>query len=66
MSKKKQTSSTAGLYALCITVGVIIGLGLTPVMGNFLVMIVLGGLSGTAVAFFIGKNTPKPKRKHHR
>jgi hypothetical protein len=65
MSKKKKSSSASGLYAMCITAGIILGLGLTPVMGNMIVMLVIGALSGTAVAFFINKNTPKPKRKHH-
>ena len=65
MSKKKNQSSTAGLYAMCITVGVIVSLGLVPLMGNILVMVIVGGLAGVIVAYIIIKRTPKPKRKHH-
>ena len=65
MSRKKKQSSTAGLYALCITAGLIIGVGLTPVFGNFLVLVILGGAAGVAAAYVINKKSPKPKRKHH-
>lgn len=65
MSKKKKQSSTAGLYAMCITVGVIVGIGFAPLMGNILFMVIAGGLTGVIVAYLIDKRTPKPKRKHH-
>ena len=65
MTKKKKQSSTAGLYTLCITAGLIIGAGLAPVFGNFLILVTLGGAAGVAAAYVINKNAPKPKRKHH-
>ncbi|MBT8147974.1 MAG: hypothetical protein KJN90_14040 [Gammaproteobacteria bacterium] len=64
--KKKKETSTAGLYAMCITVGVIVGLGLTPLMGNLLAMVIAGGVAGAGAAYLINKNAPKPShRKHH-
>ena len=65
MSKKKNQSSAAGLYALCVTVGLIVGVGLAPLASNFLIMVIVGGVAGVVVAFIINKKTPKPKRKHH-
>ena len=65
MTKKKKQSSTAGLYAMCITAGLIIGIGLAPVFGNFLIMVIVGGIVGVVAAFVINKKSPKPKRKHH-
>jgi len=65
MTKKKKQSSTSGLYAMCITAGLIIGVGLAPVFGNFLIMVTVGGIVGVVAAFVINKKSPKPKRKHH-
>lgn len=62
--KKKETSST-GVYVLCITVGVIVGLGLTPLMGNFLGMIAIGVIAGVTTAFLINKNARNPSQKRH-
>jgi hypothetical protein len=63
--KKKKDTSSAGVYALCITVGIIVGLGLTPLMGNLLVMIAIGGAAGAVVAYLINKNAPKRSHKRH-
>jgi len=65
MTKKKKQSSSAGLYAMCITAGLIVGVGLAPVLGNFLIMVSIGGIAGVVAAFVIDKKSPKPKRKHH-
>jgi hypothetical protein len=65
MTRKKKQSSTAGLYAMCITAGLMVGIGLAPVFGNFLILVILGGTAGIAAAYVINKNSPKPKRKHH-
>ncbi len=62
--KKKETSST-GVYALCITVGVFVGLGLTPLMGNLLGMVAIGGIAGASAAFLINKNARNPSQKRH-
>lgn len=63
--KKKKETSTAGVYALCITVGVIVGLGLTPLMGNLLVMVLVGGVAGAVAAYLINRNAPRPSHKRH-
>ena len=63
--KKKKETSAAGVYALCITVGVIVGLGLTPLMGNLLVMVLAGGVAGAVAAYLINRNAPRPSHKRH-
>ena len=63
--KKKKETSAAGVYAICITVGIIVGLGLTPLMGNLLAMVVVGGVAGAIAAYLINKNAPKPSHKRH-
>ncbi len=65
MSKKKRKEpGTAGVYALAITTGLFIGLGLSPLMGNVLLMLCLGGLAGMASAFLITRN--RPQHRHRR
>ncbi len=63
--KKKKDTSSAGMYALCITVGIIVGLGLTPLMGNLLVTVAIGGAAGAVAAYLINRNAPKPPHKRH-
>ena len=53
--KKKNKQAKSGLYALCITVGVFIGLGLGPIFNNVLLMLLLGGISGFLVAAYLGR-----------
>ena len=63
--KKKKDTTNAQMYALCITVGVIVGLGLTPLMGNLLIMMVIGAAAGAVAAYLINKNAPRPTHKKH-
>jgi len=63
--KKKKETSSAGVYAMCITVGLIVGLGLTPLMGNLLIMVAIGGIAGAIAAYLINKKTPNPSHKRH-
>ena len=37
MSKKNKKKAEQGTYALCITAGLIVGLGLGPLMGNVII-----------------------------
>jgi cyanate permease len=64
--KKQQQASPAGVYALCITIGLIVGLGLAPVMGNLLVMVVIGAAGGALAAYLINrKNQRSHAHPHH-
>jgi len=63
MSKKsKQKSAEQGTYALCITIGIIIGVGLGAIVNNLLLYTVIGAVIGTAVAYYF--NHHKRQRKH--
>ncbi len=66
MSKKKnrRQATTTEVYALCITVGLVVGLGLSPVMGNLVVMVVTGGAVGAVVAYLVTRK--KNRHSHHR
>jgi hypothetical protein len=62
MSKKKKTDSS-GTYALCITTGLIFGIGLGPVFGNVLVTAIVGIISGGAAGYYFA-HQKKRKSKH--
>ncbi|MEZ5491640.1 MAG: hypothetical protein R3F50_15160 [Gammaproteobacteria bacterium] len=66
MSKKKnkRQATAAEMYALCVTVGLIIGLGLTPLMGNLLIMLAGGAVVGALAAFLLTRNTPRSSHRH--
>lgn len=64
--KKKQQASASGVYALCVTVGLIIGLGLTPLMGNLPIMVVVGAVAGVIAAFLITRKRPAQQHHHRR
>lgn len=54
MSKKaKQKKAEQGTYALCITVGILLGFGLGAIANNLIVITVIGALAGIGVAYFI-------------
>lgn len=63
MSKKQKQSARAGTYALCITIGVIIGIGLAPVVDNLPVTLLAGTLAGAVAGWLINKQSRS--RKHH-
>lgn len=52
MSKKKKQSKQ-GTFALCITAGLIVGLGLGPAFGNVLVSAIAGMALGAAAAWVL-------------
>lgn len=61
MSKKKaRRNSEQGTYALCITVGLIVGVGLAPLFGNVLLSTLFGICVGAATGY--GFNHYKRKR----
>lgn len=62
MSKKKaKRNSEQGTYALCITIGLIVGVGLGPLLGSVLITTVIGGIAGALTAYAF--NHRKAKRK---
>jgi hypothetical protein len=65
MSKKKaKKNSTQGSYAICITIGLIVGFGLGPIMGGILPSTTFGLLAGIAVAYFLTRRSKGRKIKH--
>lgn len=51
MSKKSKRQAKRGTFALCITAGVVVGVGLGPFVGNMLLSVVIFGLLGIAAGW---------------
>ncbi|MBQ75554.1 MAG: hypothetical protein QGG67_14965 [Gammaproteobacteria bacterium] len=51
MSKKKKADSS-GTYALCITTGLIFGIGLGPVLGSVPIFATVGIIGGAAAGYY--------------
>ena len=63
MSKKmKQKSAEQGTYAMCITIGLILGIGLGAIVNNMLVLTLSGAIVGAAIAYYF--NHQKRARRH--
>ena len=62
MSKKSKRSSEQGTYALCITAGLMVGIGLGPVLESVLFSALAGILLGTVAAYCFNLQTGKKKR----
>ena len=53
MSKKsKKIASKQGTWALCITAGVVLGLGMAPLLGGLLVSVLAGTVTGLIAGYF--------------
>lgn len=46
MSKKSKKQAKRGTFALCLTAGLAVGVGLGPFVGNMLLSVVIFGLLG--------------------
>lgn len=55
MSKKSKKHSQQGTYALCITAGLIVGIGLGPVFDNVLITGLVGAAIGAGAGYFINQ-----------
>lgn len=57
MSKKmKKKSAEQGTYALCITIGLIIGVGFGALADNLLILTVTGAAAGAAIAYYVNRS----------
>jgi hypothetical protein len=53
MSKKsKKQNAKNGTWALCITAGLMLGLGMTPMFGNFFISLIVCGIGGGIAGYF--------------
>jgi len=65
MSKRRNKNNPVGIYVLCITIGVFLGIGLTPLSGNLAVMLIIGAATGVVVAYLFVKRAKKPASRKH-
>ena len=63
MSRKSRKNSDQGTYAICITAGLIVGIGMGPVLESVLVSAAAGILLGTATGYVL---THQKKKKQKR
>lgn len=53
MSKRnKKKTAERGTYALCMTAGLVLGIGLGAILNNLLITTALGIAAGAAAAYF--------------
>ncbi len=52
MSRKSKKQSVQGTYALCVTVGLFVGLGLGPAFGSVTLTALLGALLGGGAGYW--------------
>jgi len=63
MSKRtKQKTAEQGTYALCITIGLFLGIGLGAIVNNLLIYTIAGAVVGGGVAYYF--NHLKRNKKH--
>ncbi|MEQ8955205.1 MAG: hypothetical protein RL120_13820 [Gammaproteobacteria bacterium] len=63
MSKKSRKQAQQGTIALCVTAGLILGIGFGAILGNVLVTAVLGMILGTAAGYYFARGH---SRQHHK
>jgi uncharacterized membrane protein YfcA len=64
MSKKTKNNSEQGTYAICITAGLIVGIGMGPVLDNVLLSAAAGILLGIGAGYiFTHQKKKKQKRR---
>ncbi|NKB31508.1 MAG: hypothetical protein GKR91_00200 [Pseudomonadales bacterium] len=69
MSKKSKKQAERGTWALCITAGLIIGIGLGAILDNLLLTVLIGAALGAAAGYYFthqrkSKALHKPSKKH--
>ena len=63
MSRKAKPDPAKGTYALCISMGMILGLGLGPILGGVLISVTAGLILGTAAGYYF-THLKRKKHKH--
>ena len=63
MSRKAKPDPAKGTYALCISMGFILGIGLGPILGAVLISAAAGALLGTAAGYYF-THMKRKKHKH--
>lgn len=63
-SKKANKNAIQGTYALCITAGIMVGIGIGPLMGSVPLTALAGGALGAAAGYGFTRN--KGRKKTHR
>jgi hypothetical protein len=66
MSKKSRKTSIQGTYALCLTIGFIVGMGLGLILESVLITTILGVLAGTSAAYYLSHLKPRANKNHPR
>ncbi len=56
MSRKSRKEASRGTIALCLTIGVIVGLGFGRFLGNVLLSMALFGLIGLAAGWYFSRD----------
>lgn len=60
--KSKQKQAEQGTYALCITIGLIIGFGLGAITDSLIIFIIAGAIAGAVIGY--GFNHVKRPSRH--
>lgn len=58
-SKKKAANAVRGTWALCITAGLMLGLGMAPIIGSLPIGLLTGILGGTLAGYLFTSKRPK-------
>jgi uncharacterized membrane protein len=62
MSRKNKKNTQQGTYALCITAGLIIGLGIGAIMAQVLISSLIGAGIGALAARYFNQQSQRNKR----
>ena len=62
MSKKSKKQAVQGTWALCITAGLIVGVGLGPLLGSVLITSLIGAALGAGTGYYFTHQ--KNRTKH--